>query len=103
MNTIASLAKAYALAAQWHTPQRRKGEAAEPYVNRLAEVAHPGSTLPLCTILNSPPPGSSGPEREYLAGREVLWQGCEASARSSSCVDAIADDLKKAPPKSRDL
>lgn len=40
MNTVASLAKAYALAAHWHAPQRRKGDAAEPYVNHLAEVAH---------------------------------------------------------------
>ncbi len=27
-------------AAQWHRNQRRKGEAAEPYVNHLLEVAH---------------------------------------------------------------
>ena len=40
MNNIASLAKAYSLAAHWHSTQRRKGNAAEPYVNHLAEVAH---------------------------------------------------------------
>ena len=39
MNTVTSLAKAYALAAQWHTSQRSKGEAGEPYVNHLVEVA----------------------------------------------------------------
>jgi GTP diphosphokinase / guanosine-3',5'-bis(diphosphate) 3'-diphosphatase len=40
MNTVSSLAKAYALAAQWHARQRRKGDAEEPYVNHLVEVAH---------------------------------------------------------------
>lgn len=40
MNTVTSLAKAYALAAQWHARQRRKGDAEEPYVNHLTEVAH---------------------------------------------------------------
>ncbi len=40
MNNDASLTKAYSLAAQWHARQRRKGDAGEPYVNHLAEVAH---------------------------------------------------------------
>jgi GTP diphosphokinase / guanosine-3',5'-bis(diphosphate) 3'-diphosphatase len=40
MNNVASLTKAYALAAQWHARQRRKGDAEEPYVNHLTEVAH---------------------------------------------------------------
>lgn len=39
MNTVTSLAKAYVLAAQWHASQRRKGDAEEPYVNHLVEVA----------------------------------------------------------------
>jgi hypothetical protein len=33
------LARAYALAAERHAAQRRKGSAAEPYINHLAEVA----------------------------------------------------------------
>ena len=33
------LSKAYHLAAQWHTTQKRKGGAAEPYINHLVEVA----------------------------------------------------------------
>lgn len=40
MNNVASLTKAYSLAAQWHARQRRKGDAEGPYVNQLAEVAH---------------------------------------------------------------
>jgi (p)ppGpp synthase/HD superfamily hydrolase len=32
--------KAASTAAQWHTHQRRKGEAQEPYINHLLEVAH---------------------------------------------------------------
>jgi len=33
------LPKAYHLAAVWHAKQKRKGEAAEPYINHLVEVA----------------------------------------------------------------
>lgn len=36
---IVRMAKAIDFAARVHTPQRRKGEAQEPYVNHLAEVA----------------------------------------------------------------
>ena len=36
---IVRMAKAIYFAAQAHAPQRRKGEAEEPYVNHLAEVA----------------------------------------------------------------
>jgi len=36
---IVTLARAYNFAAARHVRQRRKGEAAEPYVNHLAEVA----------------------------------------------------------------
>lgn len=36
---IVRMAKAIDFAARAHTPQRRKGAAAEPYVNHLAEVA----------------------------------------------------------------
>lgn len=36
---IVRMAKAIDFAARAHTPQRRKGEAGEPYVNHLAEVA----------------------------------------------------------------
>ena len=39
MNAVTSLASAYARAAHWHKGQKRKGEAAEPYVNHLTEVA----------------------------------------------------------------
>jgi len=39
MNGIARLAKAYHFAAAKHVAQRRKGAAAEPYVNHLTEVA----------------------------------------------------------------
>lgn len=39
MTTMMLVAKAYRCAAVWHAQQRRKGEAAEPYVNHLAEVA----------------------------------------------------------------
>ena len=39
MNAVTSLASAYARAAHWHRDQKRKGEAAEPYVNHLTEVA----------------------------------------------------------------
>jgi GTP diphosphokinase / guanosine-3',5'-bis(diphosphate) 3'-diphosphatase len=38
-NEVVALARAYALAAERHAGQRRKGRAAEPYVNHLAEVA----------------------------------------------------------------
>lgn len=39
MNPIVQLAKAYHFAAQKHVDQRRKGVAAEPYLNHLTEVA----------------------------------------------------------------
>lgn len=39
MNAVTSLASAYARAAHWHSGQKRKGQAAEPYVNHLTEVA----------------------------------------------------------------
>ncbi len=39
MTDTVLLSKAYHLAAEWHTRQKRKGEAAEPYINRLVEVA----------------------------------------------------------------
>ena len=39
MNPILTLADAYHFAAAKHVGQRRKGEAAEPYVNHLTEVA----------------------------------------------------------------
>ncbi len=39
MNDIEKLARAYDFAAARHTGQRRKGEAAEPYINHLTEVA----------------------------------------------------------------
>jgi (p)ppGpp synthase/HD superfamily hydrolase len=38
-NPILTLAQAYNFAAAKHVKQRRKGEAAEPYINHLAEVA----------------------------------------------------------------
>lgn len=53
MNAVTSLASAYARAAHWHSAQKRKGEAAEPYINHLAEVAElvakatEGGDLPL--------------------------------------------------------
>ena len=37
MNAVTSLASAYARAAHWHSGQKRKGQAAEPYVNHLTE------------------------------------------------------------------
>lgn len=39
MNSILTLAEAYQFAAAKHVSQRRKGEAEEPYVNHLTEVA----------------------------------------------------------------
>lgn len=39
MNDIVTIARAYHFAADRHASQRRKGEAAEPYVNHLTEVA----------------------------------------------------------------
>ncbi|MGD0183976.1 MAG: HD domain-containing protein [Roseiarcus sp.] len=39
MNPIVELTRAYHFAALKHVNQRRKGEAAEPYVNHLTEVA----------------------------------------------------------------
>ncbi len=39
MNAVLTLAEAYHFAAARHVGQRRKGEAQEPYVNHLAEVA----------------------------------------------------------------
>ena len=38
-NPLADLARAFDFAARRHVHQRRKGEAAEPYINHLAEVA----------------------------------------------------------------
>lgn len=38
-NPVVALARAYHFAASAHVHQRRKGEAAEPYINHLAEVA----------------------------------------------------------------
>ncbi len=40
MNEVVRLTRAYDFAALKHIGQRRKGEAAEPYVNHLTEVAH---------------------------------------------------------------
>ncbi len=40
MTNILQFTKAVAFAAERHAGQRRKGEAAEPYINHLAEVAH---------------------------------------------------------------
>ncbi|HZC16111.1 MAG TPA: HD domain-containing protein [Caulobacteraceae bacterium] len=39
MNPIVAMAEAYDFAAAKHIAQRRKGEAAEPYMNHLTEVA----------------------------------------------------------------
>lgn len=39
MTTTMLLTSAYHRAAAWHSGQRRKGKAAEPYINHLAEVA----------------------------------------------------------------
>ena len=36
---MSRLTEAYLFAAERHTPQRRKGEAGEPYINHLCEVA----------------------------------------------------------------
>ncbi len=38
MSDVLKLARAYHFAASWHVGQRRKGEAAEPYINHLTEV-----------------------------------------------------------------
>ena len=38
-HSIVTLARAYHFAAAKHVDQRRKGEAAEPYMNHLTEVA----------------------------------------------------------------
>jgi (p)ppGpp synthase/HD superfamily hydrolase len=40
MNELVSVLRAADLAAQWHVHQRRKGEAGEPYMNHLLEVAN---------------------------------------------------------------
>jgi (p)ppGpp synthase/HD superfamily hydrolase len=40
MNGIRAVMAAADLAARWHAEQRRKGAAAEPYINHLLEVAH---------------------------------------------------------------
>ena len=39
MSDVVLLARAFDFACQSHTPQRRKGAAAEPYINHLADVA----------------------------------------------------------------
>jgi (p)ppGpp synthase/HD superfamily hydrolase len=39
MNGLTAVTKAAVRAAHWHTGQRRKGEAKEPYINHLIEVA----------------------------------------------------------------
>ena len=39
MSDVVLLARAFDFACQSHTPQRRKGATAEPYVNHLADVA----------------------------------------------------------------
>ncbi len=39
MNSLVTVLKAAELAAKWHAGQKRKGEAAEPYLNHLIEVA----------------------------------------------------------------
>jgi (p)ppGpp synthase/HD superfamily hydrolase len=39
MNELVSVMRAANLAAKWHTHQRRKGTAQEPYINHLLEVA----------------------------------------------------------------
>jgi (p)ppGpp synthase/HD superfamily hydrolase len=39
LDTLTAVLKAAERAAQWHTAQRRKGAAQEPYVNHLIEVA----------------------------------------------------------------
>jgi (p)ppGpp synthase/HD superfamily hydrolase len=39
MNGLTAMTKAAVRAAHWHTGQRRKGEAQEPYINHLIEVA----------------------------------------------------------------
>jgi (p)ppGpp synthase/HD superfamily hydrolase len=39
MNELVSVMRAADLAAKWHTHQRRKGAAQEPYINHLLEVA----------------------------------------------------------------
>jgi (p)ppGpp synthase/HD superfamily hydrolase len=39
LDTITTVLKAAERAAQWHTTQRRKGAAQEPYINHLIEVA----------------------------------------------------------------
>src|ERR1700733_11079543 len=39
MKDLVSVMRAADLAAQWHTNQRRKGAAQEPYINHLLEVA----------------------------------------------------------------
>jgi (p)ppGpp synthase/HD superfamily hydrolase len=43
MNDLVRLMQAADAAARWHVQQRRKGRAAEPYVNHLLEVAHLGT------------------------------------------------------------
>jgi (p)ppGpp synthase/HD superfamily hydrolase len=40
MNGLVSVMRAADFAAKWHTQQRRKGEAQEPYMNHLIEVAN---------------------------------------------------------------
>ena len=40
MKDLVSVMRAADLAAKWHTPQRRKGAAQEPYINHLLEVAN---------------------------------------------------------------
>ncbi len=39
MNELTTVTKAAVRAARWHSDQRRKGMAEEPYVNHLIEVA----------------------------------------------------------------
>jgi (p)ppGpp synthase/HD superfamily hydrolase len=39
MNDLVRVMKAAADAARWHSSQKRKGQAAEPYINHLLEVA----------------------------------------------------------------
>lgn len=96
---IRLLTKAYAFAARKHTPQRRKGAAAEPYVNHLTEVAE---LLAQATGGSDPALVAAGVLHDTLEDTDATRAELEAGfGRDIAALVAEVTDDKAVPRSTR--
>jgi (p)ppGpp synthase/HD superfamily hydrolase len=96
MNDLVRIMKAADAAARWHMSQRRKGQAAEPYINHLLEVADLVATA---TAGGEPDAVIAALLHDAVEDQEVTLEQIAAKfgARVAGIVREVTDD--KSLPK----